>query len=241
MRSGLWHFDPQTGARERVAEPPYDPAEQRFNDGKADPQGRFWVATLDDRRRPQAALYRWADGELMRMAEGATVGNGLAWSADGRTQYWADTTAHVVRAYDVDEGGALSRARVFARFEPRGPGSLARWLHTAVLNKIRNKADWYGTQKRAADVPLTDTLGGRLAARSDAAPAYIEAERWQPLENALAELPPDMREAVVLRTVEGLSNADAASAMGKSSEATSKLYNRAIARLGTRLAGGTGP
>jgi len=125
-----------------------------------------------------------------------------------------------------------------ARFESRGPGSLSRWLHAAVLNKIRNKADWFAAQKRAGDVQLSDSLDSRLAARADQPPAYLEAERWEPLEKALAELPDDMREAVVLRTVEGLSNADAALALGKSSEATSKLYNRALARLGTRLSGG---
>ena len=123
-----------------------------------------------------------------------------------------------------------------ARFEPRGPGSLARWLHTAVLNKIRNKADWFAADKRAGDVPLSDSMVGRLAGGAQEPLGYVDAERWEPLEAALAGLPPDMREAVVLRTVEGLSNAEAARVLGKSPEATSKLYNRALAKLGTRMA-----
>lgn len=126
-----------------------------------------------------------------------------------------------------------------ARFEPRGPGALARWLHTAVLNKLRNKADWYGADKRAGDVPLSDSLVGALAGSRAGAPEYVDRERWEGLEQALAELPDEVREVVLLRTIEGLGNAEAADVLGKSPAATSKLYNRALARLGVRLAGWT--
>jgi sugar lactone lactonase YvrE len=124
MRDGLWHFDPSSGERERIAEPPYDPAEQRFNDGKADPQGRFWVGTIHEPKdRPAAALYRLDHGELVRMAGDITTSNGLAWSPDGRTMYWADTPAHAVRALDFDPAdGSLSRPRVLASFAPRQAG-----------------------------------------------------------------------------------------------------------------------
>ncbi|NML13795.1 SMP-30/gluconolactonase/LRE family protein [Azohydromonas caseinilytica] len=123
MRDGLWCFEPHTGKRHRVCKPPYDPAQQRFNDGKADPQGRLWVGTIDDQRQPRAALYRWAEGELERMAGGITTSNGLAWSPDGHTMYWTDTRAHEIRALDFDPDlGTLSRQRVFARFAPRQDG-----------------------------------------------------------------------------------------------------------------------
>jgi sugar lactone lactonase YvrE len=123
MRDGLWRFDTATGERQRVAKPPYDPASQRFNDGKADAQGRFWVGTIDDQRAPKAALYRLADGALAKVADGITVSNGLAFSPDGRTAYWADTKAHVVFAFDVDgHDGSLSRQRVFQQFATRADG-----------------------------------------------------------------------------------------------------------------------
>lgn len=124
-----------------------------------------------------------------------------------------------------------------ARFEPRGSGSLARWLHTAALNKIRNRADHFAAGRRAGDVSLTDSLLVGLGGAPDAAPEYMAPERWEPLERALSALPEEMREAVVLRTLEGLSNEQAARELDKSPAATSKLYNRALARLGTRLAG----
>jgi len=122
-RDGLWRFDTTRGERTRLAAPPYDPAGQRFNDGKPDAQGRFWVGTLDDQRAPRAALYRYAGGQLDPVAEGISVSNGLAFSPDGRTLYWADTKAHAVYAFDVDgSDGSLSRRRTFRQFPLRGDG-----------------------------------------------------------------------------------------------------------------------
>lgn len=124
MRDGLWRFDPATAERTLLAPPPYDTATERFNDGKADPQGRFWVGTIyEPRDPPLAALYRWVGGALTREGEGITTSNGLAWSPDGRTMYWSDTKAHRVQAFDFDPAtGAMSRGRVFAQFPLRQPG-----------------------------------------------------------------------------------------------------------------------
>lgn len=123
LRDGLWRFDPADGTRTRLSAAPYDVAVERYNDGKADPQGRFWIGTIyEPRDAARAALYRWAGGHLERAAGGVTVSNGLAWSPDARTLYWADTPAHVVYACDFDaDAGTLSNRRDFARFTPRDP------------------------------------------------------------------------------------------------------------------------
>lgn len=124
QRDGLFAFDTASGERRRLAAAPYDPSVERFNDGKTDAQGRFWVGTIyEPRDAARAALYRFDGGGLQRMADGITTSNGLAWSPDGATLYWADTKAHLVYALDFDPAqGVLSRRRVFARFEPPVPG-----------------------------------------------------------------------------------------------------------------------
>lgn len=124
MRDGLWRFDPASGERSRLASPPYDPARERFNDGKADAQGRFWVGSIFEPREPAlAALYRWSDGVIDRMADGITVSNGVAWSPDGAVMYWSDTKAHTIYAFDFDRGtGQISAQRVFASFTPKVAG-----------------------------------------------------------------------------------------------------------------------
>jgi sugar lactone lactonase YvrE len=127
MRDGLWRFDAERFRLHRVAAPPYAQSEQRFNDGKADPLGRFWVGTLHDRRENKASLYcfdrRRGRDALTARASGLANVNGLAWSPDARTMYWADTKAHVVYAADHDpQTGDLSRQRVFHQFAPRLDG-----------------------------------------------------------------------------------------------------------------------
>lgn len=127
MRDGLWRFDPGRFRLHRVAEPPYDPARQRFNDGKADAAGRFWVGSIHDARENKAALYcfdrRRGRHAMSCRADGMANVNGLAWSPDGRTMYWSDTKAHTVFAADHDPAtGELSHRRVFHAATPRLPG-----------------------------------------------------------------------------------------------------------------------
>ena len=123
LRTGLVRFDPRSGESTPLAEAPYDTSEERFNDGKADPQGRFWVGTIyEPRNPPRAALYRFAGGRLDKVAGDISVSNGLAWSPDARTMYWADTQAHRVDALGFDASdGSLSQRRVFAEFSARRP------------------------------------------------------------------------------------------------------------------------
>jgi sugar lactone lactonase YvrE len=124
MRDGLFRFDPPSGRRSLLAAPPYDPAEMRFNDGKADALGRLWVSTIyEPRTAPRAALYRYAAGRIETMADGATVGNGCAFSPDSRTLLWSDTPSHRIDAFDFDlAAGTLARRRVFAQFAPKAEG-----------------------------------------------------------------------------------------------------------------------
>ncbi len=125
MRDGIWRFDTGIGERTRLAEPPYDMASERFNDGKCDPQGRFWVGTIYEPRSPAlAALYCYSKGVLKKKADGIAVSNGLAWSPNGRTQYWSDTKAHAVYAFDFDPAtGDLHKRRTFANFAPKVAGA----------------------------------------------------------------------------------------------------------------------
>jgi sugar lactone lactonase YvrE len=114
-RDGLFRFDPATGRCTQLAEPPYDPARQRFNDGKVAPDGSWWIGAMSDAREPEAALYRWDGARFEVKAEGACVSNGLAWSPDGGTMYWSDTKVHTVYRF------ASGAREVFAQWQPRDP------------------------------------------------------------------------------------------------------------------------
>jgi sugar lactone lactonase YvrE len=122
-RDGLWTLDTATGSQELISSPPYDVSRLRFNDGKVDPAGRFWIGSISDAREPEAALYRFDGGAFAAQVPGLTTSNGLAWSPDGRRMHWSDTKAHRIYAAEFDVlTGTLSASRVFAEFKPRVPG-----------------------------------------------------------------------------------------------------------------------
>ncbi len=124
-RDGLFHLDTGTGQRRLLCDPPYQPQHERYNDGKADAQGRFWVGTIYEPRQPAlAALYCWASGHLQRQPpDGITVSNGLAFSPDGHTLYRSDTTSHRIYSHALDaSNGTLGPQRDWAAFAPRLPG-----------------------------------------------------------------------------------------------------------------------
>jgi len=117
-----------------VARVNHDPSPTRFNDGQADPEGRFWAGTIyEPRDARKAELYSidlrpgHADAGrpiVQLKAINATVANGLAWSADARTLYWTDTKRHIIQAWDWDAGtNAMRRHRVLREF----PGKPAGW------------------------------------------------------------------------------------------------------------------
>ena len=121
MQSSISFFDPASGQFERVAEPEAGRANMRFNDGKCDRQGRFWVGSMDDvKREPAGTLYRLdAERSCVPMVTGVITPNSLAWSPDSRTMYFSDSRSHLIAAYPFNSAtGALGVARVFFRTEP---------------------------------------------------------------------------------------------------------------------------
>lgn len=85
----------------------------RFNDGKCDSKGRFWIGSISE-APGQAELYRYDfDGSLQIMETGLTISNGLGWSPDESTFYLTDSAQHKIYAYDFEvETGAIRDRRV---------------------------------------------------------------------------------------------------------------------------------
>lgn len=124
LRSGIYRARAWGGPLQLLAAAPYDTRKQRFNDGKCDPQGRFWAGSLyEPKDQALGVLYMLDAQGLHERMGGVTTANGLAWSPDGRTAYWADTAAHQIRAFDFDAArGQLSNSRVFYQATPKPAG-----------------------------------------------------------------------------------------------------------------------
>lgn len=87
-----------------------------FNDGKCDRRGRYFVGTMHrDFIEGAGVLWRLdPDWTTHQIDTGFTVSNGLAWSPDDKTMYFADTRALKVYAYDYDiETGNATNRRIF--------------------------------------------------------------------------------------------------------------------------------
>jgi len=116
LHEGVFLCDPDSGALTPFAVPAgHNPQVFRFNDGKVDPQGRFWAGTLAlDSRPRQAKLYRFGgDGACAAMRSEVSISNGLAWALDGRTFYHIDSPTRQVQASAFDgEQGTLGPARI---------------------------------------------------------------------------------------------------------------------------------
>ena len=116
-------FDPGTGALEPFVDAPAPVPGHRFNDGRCDRQGRFWVGTMHNiTRAPEGQLYLLeGDGPLRSMRSGICIPNSLAWSPDGTTMYFADSLRYTLFAYDYDPAtGSVGAERIFATTEPPG-------------------------------------------------------------------------------------------------------------------------
>ena len=115
LENGFAFFDPSSGKLDHL-DPVDEHPESRFNDGKCDPHGRFWVGSMDNvkEERPMGKLYRIdADRSVNVMDENITISNGLAWSPDGTKMYYIDSPTKNIFAYDYDGAtGAITNKRV---------------------------------------------------------------------------------------------------------------------------------
>ena len=132
LRGGVGWLDCKTGALHMLAPVPFDARQFVSNDGKCDPQGRFWFGPMYDPLDPAPDIEPEA-GPLLRfdaatrrcqpMTPRVNVSNGLAWSPDGRTMYHSDTKHKIIYAYEFDgRDGTLGERRRFAAVDESGEG-----------------------------------------------------------------------------------------------------------------------
>ena len=125
LKSGFHFYDLAQRRLTPVAFPEGEPANNRFNDGKTDRQGRFWAGSMDDAEKmPTGGLYCLEpDLRCRKMVEGVVCSNALCWSPDSRVMYYGDTWERTVWAWDFDPAtGDIANRRVFVTI-PREEGA----------------------------------------------------------------------------------------------------------------------
>ena len=102
VHHGFAAFDPESGELTIIHDPERHLTDNRFNDGKCDPAGRFWAGTMSLIRQPESgSLYCMeTDLSVRQMLTGVTTSNGIVWSLDQSTMYYVDTGTRQVAAFD---------------------------------------------------------------------------------------------------------------------------------------------
>jgi len=100
---------------EIVGEPERENERVRMNDGKCDPLGRFWAGSMSySETDPLGSLYvLGSDHQILRVASGLTISNGLGWSPSADTMYHIDSATYSVAALDFDPiAGSVGEPRI---------------------------------------------------------------------------------------------------------------------------------
>lgn len=166
FETGFGWFNLTTGKVQWIDRPEPRGSGRRFNDGRVDRQGRFWAGTMiEDETLAQprsAALYRLDGSHARRCHEGVTIANGIAWSPDGQTMYFADSPAWRILAFDCDpSSGEISSPRLFAETPPGAYPDGATvdadgclWsAHWGASRVVRYRPD--GTIDRTIELPVS--------------------------------------------------------------------------------------
>ncbi|WP_407269737.1 SMP-30/gluconolactonase/LRE family protein [Radiobacillus sp. PE A8.2] len=124
LEHGFHLFNMETEELKMITEPERDMPENRFNDGKCDPAGRFLAGSMAFHfGQKSASLYSLdTDFSVRRQVDQVVCSNGLAWSLDHKTMYYIDSPTKLVVAYDYDiETGEIANKREVITI-PEGEG-----------------------------------------------------------------------------------------------------------------------
>ncbi|MGQ0636480.1 MAG: sigma-70 family RNA polymerase sigma factor [Planctomycetaceae bacterium] len=143
---------------------------------------------------------------------------------------------------DVVQDAFLEAARCFHQFRGTTEPELSAWLRQILATRLSHLVRrFYGTKVR--DVRLEQALrdeldhssrafeGGFVARQSSPSAQASRRELGVLLADALEVLPPDYREVIVLRHLEGLTFPEVARRMERSLDSVEKLWARALSRL----------
>lgn len=147
----LFRFDLGTGRDRTLMALEADLPGNRSNDGRADPQGGFWIGTMGKGAEPGAgSIWRFHKGELRRLFAHITISNAISFPPDGRTAQFADTaTGRVMRVALDSEGWPTGQPQVFLDLAAEGLNPDGAVVDAAGLTWL---AEW-GAGRVAAYAP----------------------------------------------------------------------------------------
>lgn len=104
LQNGIYSMDLSSGHMTLITNPLDTLPDMRFNDGKCDPAGRFWVGTMHLQNKQGAASLYVMDSHhhVRQVLDNLTISNGIIWSGDQKTMYFIDTPTRQVKAFEYN-------------------------------------------------------------------------------------------------------------------------------------------
>jgi len=117
------------------------------------------------------------------------------------------------------------------RYEYRGL-SFGAYLYRIAHNLVSN---WHRDNHRVQSIPLDEAPPPRTDSTTHPEWQLILEEEHELLLKAIRRLPPERQQLLILKFVEGLSNAEIAQIMGRTEGAIKSLYHRTLVALRQHL------
>ena len=120
LQGEIAELDPATGKIKFRLNLESELPENRCNDGKCDPEGRFWVGTMHVDCKPRTGSLYCIDHQWRahKVLQGLTIANGMGWSPEGTYMYFIDSADHQVKRYKYDpQYVSLTEERIVLQFE----------------------------------------------------------------------------------------------------------------------------
>jgi RNA polymerase sigma-70 factor (ECF subfamily) len=148
-------------------------------------------------------------------------------------------------SFDLVQSACREVLRDIGLHEFKDEAGFRQWLYTAAERKILDRARYHARPQRdsARSVPLSNDASRAEAESLRRAYERIQTpseaaglrEDWRAVEAALAKLPGDYREVIVLAYLVGLPHDEIARKLARTPGATRVLLHRAVARLASLL------
>lgn len=132
-------------------------------------------------------------------------------------------------ALDVTQACFAAAFAALARYDGTRPFRL--WIARIAINKCHDWARRRAVRRLFSFALPIDAADGIADTRASPETQLADAGELQRTMRAIAALPARLRDALVLRTIEGLSQAEAAQVLGVSEKAVETRLYRARARL----------
>lgn len=158
---------------------------------------------------------------------------------------WPSGVAPREAVSDVVQQTMLEAYRGFAQFDGRSPAQWRAWMRRILLHNLTD-CQRRGLRSAARERAAAMVVGLHLGTGNDLVDprptprqVLIDREAQARVEQALARLLPEFRQAIVLRHQQALTFAELGIVLGRSENAARKLWVRAIKQLRQALSADT--